>query len=426
MQQTTASASRANGPPVMCSSPVCGKKFVPPAPIKPKIHATPRKSIAVLRRVNNQSFNAAKLPILDMSQFEDIPKKVPPVKNRHSVESNERRSKRPHPVTPQQQKIPSKLPVRAHPVTPKQQKVPTNVRQSNAFNLLQQYASPSTPRVPAKRASPPPVEDLSKENVSQTSPLPRENILQNTIITDFNILSIDDENPRRLITNNDIAPVEAENNENDHGNFSAFVIPSDDDYEDESHDIDEPQINGNDENEQQSKDYDDSIYSINTPGPSRICPIIASKPLIPLNFNDTLGDNSTVDRTLNATISSNKSPIHITAALKKNQKKCFILAKPHLIKPESPSIEHPNLRRSKRTRVRTLRRDLGEQPVYELDENRLPVLVGVTQVEIKNPRAQKYLTADTALQNQREKELKNGNKKRKQFAKIQREIEHQF
>uniref|UniRef100_A0A914YHJ1 Uncharacterized protein n=1 Tax=Panagrolaimus superbus TaxID=310955 RepID=A0A914YHJ1_9BILA len=76
MQQTNASASRTNGPPVMCSSPVRGKKFVPlPAP-KLRAPLTPRKSVAVLRKVADQSFNAAKLPVLDMALFEDIPKKI--------------------------------------------------------------------------------------------------------------------------------------------------------------------------------------------------------------------------------------------------------------------------------------------------------------------------------------------------------------
>uniref|UniRef100_A0AC34FRN6 Uncharacterized protein n=1 Tax=Panagrolaimus sp. ES5 TaxID=591445 RepID=A0AC34FRN6_9BILA len=228
----------------------------------------------------------------------------------------------------------------------------------------------------------------------------------------------------------------------DHGDFSAFVIPDgdEDDFDQQQHenhenrdhveqvnetqDYYEPQIQQEiEQNEQPSISFDNSIYSVNTPGLSRPRPSVATKPLIPLNFNDTLGENLVADQTLNTTVSSNKSPIHVTAALKKNQKKTYILAKPPLIKPESPSIEQPNLRRSGRTRVRTLRKDLGEEPVYEFDENGLPYLVGVTEVEIKNPRAQKYLTADVALQNQREKELKKGNKKRKEFAKHQREIE---
>uniref|UniRef100_A0A914YWT6 Uncharacterized protein n=1 Tax=Panagrolaimus superbus TaxID=310955 RepID=A0A914YWT6_9BILA len=76
MQQTNASSSRTNRPPVMCSSPVRGKKFVPLPSPKLRAPLTPRKSVAVLRKVADQSFNAAKLPVLDMALFEDIPKKI--------------------------------------------------------------------------------------------------------------------------------------------------------------------------------------------------------------------------------------------------------------------------------------------------------------------------------------------------------------
>ena len=48
-------------------------------------------------------------------------------------------------------------------------------------------------------------------------------------------------------------------------------------------------------------------------------------------------------------------------------------------------------------------------------------LVDVKSVEIKNKRAQKYLTVDTLQQIQREKNLKNQHMKRKALAERMRE-----
>uniref|UniRef100_A0A914QFQ4 Uncharacterized protein n=1 Tax=Panagrolaimus davidi TaxID=227884 RepID=A0A914QFQ4_9BILA len=99
MQPTTSSSARTSKKPFLCSSPICSKRTNPPplmaqearAPATTcqslqKPHSTPRKYVAVCRKVLDQSFNAPKLPVLDVSQFKEF---QPIEKSRTSGSSND-------------------------------------------------------------------------------------------------------------------------------------------------------------------------------------------------------------------------------------------------------------------------------------------------------------------------------------------------
>uniref|UniRef100_A0AC34FQ14 Uncharacterized protein n=1 Tax=Panagrolaimus sp. ES5 TaxID=591445 RepID=A0AC34FQ14_9BILA len=77
----------------------------------------------------------------------------------------------------------------------------------------------------------------------------------------------------------------------------------------------------------------------------------------------------------------------IAGEKKKKRKDPYALQELQLILPDSPPSDQPYLRRSKRTRIRPLRIDLGEEAVYEYDsETRLPTLVGIVTVDKKAAR----------------------------------------
>uniref|UniRef100_A0A914QCL3 Uncharacterized protein n=1 Tax=Panagrolaimus davidi TaxID=227884 RepID=A0A914QCL3_9BILA len=167
-----------------------------------------------------------------------------------------------------------------------------------------------------------------------------------------------------------------------------------------------------------SPSFNSSVFSVNTPGPSRSA-FQKRNPLIPANFRNES------NMTINDSTRSNESVVKITAAQKKNDKKVkYVLAKPKLVKPHSPEIDELNLRRSQRTRVRRLRSDLNELPIYDIDKDGLATLVDTQTVEVHDPRAEKYLTVDPGQQIEREKALKKRQKSRQQFAKVQREREN--
>jgi hypothetical protein len=66
------------------------------------------------------------------------------------------------------------------------------------------------------------------------------------------------------------------------------------------------------------------------------------------------------------------------------------------------SDEHPNLRRSKRTRF-TRKLNMGEKPIYDRDENGDYVLVGVQKGYTADPLCKKFGTfnKDTAMEMQK-------------------------
>ena len=111
----------------------------------------------------------------------------------------------------------------------------------------------------------------------------------------------------------------------------------------------------------------DSVYSVNTPGPSRYM-LSQPRSAIPLHFDEDLTEVSgIVNDTVNTTL--NESLLKITAAAPKEKKdRVYVLAKPKLIKPDEPEVGQP-VRRSQRTRVRPLQRWLNENPLYDVDEN---------------------------------------------------------
>uniref|UniRef100_A0AC35FWK3 Uncharacterized protein n=1 Tax=Panagrolaimus sp. PS1159 TaxID=55785 RepID=A0AC35FWK3_9BILA len=435
MQPTTSSSARTSKKPVSCASPVCSKQTNPPliaqearAPATTsrslqKPHVTPRKSVAVCRKVLDQSFNAAKLPVLDPSQFEEF---QPTEKSRPHRSSG---GKRIHPLTPQQ-------PTSKFGVSNKE-----NLNRTKAFDLLQQYQSPVTPRVAAKRITPnsklPGPLQFNELQPVETSRLPHHtsgcsNDPESQIDQDFGKLTFTEEKESSGSHSDESVKIITPSTPRSSSNVLEYVLqtptssknttssrrtipesPIDHDFENAETSIslhrrgdsnipDSP-IDHDFDFANPFTSFDSSIFSVNTPGPSRSA-FPKRNPLIPVNFRNES------NMTINDSIRSNESVIKITAAQKKNDKKVkYVLAKPKLVKPHSPEIDQPNLRRSQRTRVRRLR-------IY--------TLVDTETVEVKNPRAVKYLTVDPGEQIEREKALKKRQKSRKEFAKVQREREN--
>ncbi|KAL6737001.1 hypothetical protein Aduo_010681 [Ancylostoma duodenale] len=87
-----------------------------------------------------------------------------------------------------------------------------------------------------------------------------------------------------------------------------------------------------------------------------------------------------------------------------SKKEEVLILKPRkVVHPEVQST--PNVRRSKRNRMRPVRQWLGEQPVYAVSPGGSKTLVGVNEVEVRDKRWVKVRTADFVLAQQREMQL---------------------
>ena len=93
--------------------------------------------------------------------------------------------------------------------------------------------------------------------------------------------------------------------------------------------------------------------------------------------------------------------------------------------PESPSVVQHGLRRSKRTRLPRLQSHLGQKALYEVDNDgskqirvninksntsvnitKDRILVGASEVVLKDPRLKKYRVMDTVVAAEKEQETK--------------------
>uniref|UniRef100_A0A914DSI8 Uncharacterized protein n=1 Tax=Acrobeloides nanus TaxID=290746 RepID=A0A914DSI8_9BILA len=94
----------------------------------------------------------------------------------------------------------------------------------------------------------------------------------------------------------------------------------------------------------------------------------------------------------------------------------YVLAKPKL-RTYQPTVIDARLgiRHSSRTKIRPLKPWLNEKPLYELDADLNPTLVGVQTVEVKEKRAKKYLSVDPFVQFERERGDKARRKKMHEF-----------
>uniref|UniRef100_A0A0N5CHD8 BRCT domain-containing protein n=1 Tax=Strongyloides papillosus TaxID=174720 RepID=A0A0N5CHD8_STREA len=92
--------------------------------------------------------------------------------------------------------------------------------------------------------------------------------------------------------------------------------------------------------------------------------------------------------------SSKKPTKHAVIRGKKEKQKVLVVKKPKIIKPNEDQIQFTNLRRSRRNRIPPVDASLLQKPIYERDENGLLTLVGVSEVEVKDPLFVKYGTAD--------------------------------
>ncbi|RCN48070.1 hypothetical protein ANCCAN_05896 [Ancylostoma caninum] len=87
-----------------------------------------------------------------------------------------------------------------------------------------------------------------------------------------------------------------------------------------------------------------------------------------------------------------------------SEKEEVMILKPRkVVHPEVAST--PNVRRSRRNRMKPVRQWLGEQPVYAVSPGGSKTLVGVNEVEVRDKRWVKVKTADFALAQQREMQL---------------------
>uniref|UniRef100_A0AC35G0X7 Uncharacterized protein n=1 Tax=Panagrolaimus sp. PS1159 TaxID=55785 RepID=A0AC35G0X7_9BILA len=338
MQPTTSSSARISIKPVSCSSPVCSKRINPPPLMvqearvpaatsrslqKPRV--TPKKSVAVVRKVLDQSFNAAKLPTIDVSQFEDFERVNP---DPHLQEHQNFGEKRAHPVTPEPHQI--------------------------EFTDNSNDESPVTSRVPPKRAPPntPSPENLLEDAVLQTpSPpkeTPQENVPKSPIDHDFGNDSFGEhESSRRSIRLPEVSPITT------------------------AHDFGDSA--GNDE---EISTRPRRSINPNDVGPVSVHHDSENVEDSPNNSNHSIPAQNISIPSVQHNQSGGKKSRRFTEIRKKNVDQ-YILQKPHLIKPNSPPSDQPFVRRSKRTRVQRLRIELGEKAIYKYDENGLATLVDI-------------------------------------------------
>uniref|UniRef100_A0A0K0FB51 Dentin sialophosphoprotein-like n=1 Tax=Strongyloides venezuelensis TaxID=75913 RepID=A0A0K0FB51_STRVS len=116
--------------------------------------------------------------------------------------------------------------------------------------------------------------------------------------------------------------------------------------------------------------------------------------------------------------SSKKGTKHAVIRGKKEKQKVLVVRRPRIIKPNEDQIQFTNLRRSRRNRIPPVDTSLLQKPIYERDENGLLTLVGVSEVEVKDPLFVKYGTADfTEINNIRA--VQQRAKRQKKLAKEQ-------
>uniref|UniRef100_A0A0K0FQ27 H15 domain-containing protein n=1 Tax=Strongyloides venezuelensis TaxID=75913 RepID=A0A0K0FQ27_STRVS len=99
---------------------------------------------------------------------------------------------------------------------------------------------------------------------------------------------------------------------------------------------------------------------------------------------------------VNLNNSSKKPRKHAVIRRKKEKQKVLVVKKPKIIKPNEDQIQFTTLRRSRRNRIPPVDGTLLQKPIYERDENGLLTLVGVNDVEVKDPLFVKYGTVDFA------------------------------
>ncbi|VDM66726.1 unnamed protein product [Strongylus vulgaris] len=89
-----------------------------------------------------------------------------------------------------------------------------------------------------------------------------------------------------------------------------------------------------------------------------------------------------------------------------SHKKCdvMILKPREVVHPSPPST--PNVRRSKRNRMKPVRQWLGELPVYEVSPGGSKTLVGVNEVEVRDKRWLKVRSANLKIAQEREMQLR--------------------
>uniref|UniRef100_A0A0N5CBR3 Dentin sialophosphoprotein-like n=1 Tax=Strongyloides papillosus TaxID=174720 RepID=A0A0N5CBR3_STREA len=115
---------------------------------------------------------------------------------------------------------------------------------------------------------------------------------------------------------------------------------------------------------------------------------------------------------------SKKGAKHAVIRGKKEKQKVLVVRRPRIIKPNEDQIQFTNLRRSRRNRIPPVDTSLLQKPIYERDENGLLTLVGVSEVEVKDPLFVKYGTADfTEINNIRA--VQQRAKRQKKLAKEQ-------
>uniref|UniRef100_A0A914PRF4 Uncharacterized protein n=1 Tax=Panagrolaimus davidi TaxID=227884 RepID=A0A914PRF4_9BILA len=354
-----------------------------------------RKTKGLYGKVPDQSLNAANFPTLDVSQSKEF---LP----RSSG------GKRIHPSTPPQPKPTSKFGI-------------SNKEYSNrtkAFDLLQQYQSPVTPRVAPKRIAQnsmlPGPSQFNKLQPVETSRLHHRSTALNDpesqINQDFGKLASADEK-------------ESSGSHSDVKTITPNTPPSENVLEDivlqtpsppketsspqeeipESpidHDFGNDSFGGNESSRRSIRLNEVSpITTAHAFGDSSVNDDeISTRPRRSIDTNDVAlvsvnNDSENVEDHQNNSnhsipaqnasipfVQQNQSGGKESTAIKKKNVALNFEQKPQLIKPNSPPSDQPFVRRTQRTRVQALGLDafdLGEKAIYKYDENGLATLVDI-------------------------------------------------